>query len=738
MSDPTDLTDPTDLAVPCPAPIERKLSALRRSVRLWLALDGAAVLAVALVLLSAASLLVDRYLRMDGTQRTLSLLIGLAALGFLAYRRLARPLMRQLDDETLGILVEARHRELGERLISALQFARMGNPEATGSSPALIQATIDGGIRAAESVDFADTLDRRRRGANLAAIAAAVAIVGAACALFPATMRLWFARNVLLLDRSWPQATHLAILGATGNEIVCPRGDDLTIQVQADPGGVVPSLVMLRFRQEGGASGGEPMAVVGGNTFSTTFRNVLEPLRFYVWGGDAESPWCYVRLVERPIVESLTLVCTPPKYVGKGPHPLPSDVGSYPILLGSTLEVRGVASKPLKSAELSFGKAKPIPMEPPAGLEPAGGWREFRATLAGDTLQSSTYAIELMDSDGYASRQPARFSLKVVPDQKPAVRARLEGIGDMITPRAVVPLHARMSDDYAVVAAELVCVVAADSATEPVERRVPFGGRKEAYGQKQLALAHRLDVAPLALAPGTHMAVHVEAKDNDTVSGPKVGLSGTFSLRVVTEDELRAELLRREQEQRLEFERILSDQQKLLENSRALEATLKRDPTLAAKDRDILAASEKLQRLVGGRGLAIAAQFAQILAEVENNRLEPDPQVARDRLGGRIIEPLELLARRGVLQAADLLDVARKALPAKEGRPKDESLAALADAAKEQDELVKSMREILRHMVKWEGYQEAVNLLREVLRAQKNLNEETIKEHLRRIQKIFE
>ncbi|HUT37218.1 MAG TPA: hypothetical protein VNE39_27300 [Planctomycetota bacterium] len=721
-----------------PAGIEQKLAGLRRSVRLWLALDGAAVLCVALVLLALVSLVVDRYLRMDLTQRALSLLLGLGALGFLAWRRLARPLTRPLDDEVLGLLVEARHRELRERLISAIQFSRMADPEAVGSSAALVRATIDDGVRAAGEVDFADTVDRQRQRLNVAALALAAAIVVAACVAFPSTMRLWFARNVLLLDRSWPQATHLTIVGAADNAIVCPRGDDLTVEVQADPSGIVPSLVTIRFRQEGGSSGSEPMVVVGENTFSTTFRNVLEPLRFYVWGGDAETPWCYVHLVERPVVEALTLVCTPPEYVGRGPHPLPSDVGSCPVLLGSTLQVQGTASKPLRGGELAFGKARPIAFA-------VSGERGFQATLAGETLQSGTYAISLTDTDGYASRQPARFSLKVVPDQKPVVRARLEGIGDMVTPRAVVPVHARMSDDYAVVSAELVCVLSAEAGKEPVERRTPFGDRKEGYGQRQLAAAHRLDVSPLALSPGTHMALHVEARDNDAVSGPKVGLSGTFSLRVVTEDELRSELLRREQEQRLEFERILSDQQKLLENSRALEATLKRDPTLAARDRALLASSEKLQRLVGGRALAIAAQFTQILAEVENNRLEADPQIARDRLHGRIIEPLELLARRGVLQAADLLDVARKALPTADGSPlpatgapKTESLAALADAVAEQDQLAKSMREILRHMVKWEGYQEAVNLLREVLKAQRNLNEETIREYQRRIQKIFE
>lgn len=722
-----------------PGTIEAKLARLRRSVRLWLVLDGLAALCGSFVILAALSLLVDRYFRMDGTQRALSLLLGLGVLGFLGWRRLVRPLMRPLGDDALGLIVEARHRELRERLISALEFARLRDPEAIGSSAPLVQAAIAEGVRAAEGIDFADTLDRRGRTRNVGLLALAGAVVAAACVAFPSTVSLWFARNVLLLNRPWPQSTHLTILGAEGGELVCPRGDDLTVQVRAERSGVVPSVVMIRFRLAGGASGSEPMVVMGENTFSTTFRNVLEPFRFYVWGGDAETPWCQVRLVERPVVESLTLICTPPSYVGKGPHPLPSDVGSYPILLGSVLEVRGTASKPLRSAELVFGKAKPIPMRPPEGSESSsGGFREFCATLAGSALQSTTYAIELVDSDGLASRQPARFSLKVVPDQKPIVRARLEGIGDMIVPRAVVPVHAKISDDYAVVSAELVATASSESTKEPATHRAPFGDRKDAYGQRQVTLSHRLEVQPLNLLPGTHLALHVEAKDNDTVSGPKVGISGTFSLRIVTEDELRNELLRREQEQRLEFERILADQQKLLENSRALEATLKRDPALAAKDRDLLAASEKLQRLVGGRCLAIAAQFTQILAEVESNRLEADPQVARERLHGRIIEPLELLARRGVLQAADLLDGARKALPTTEKQPKDESLAALADAAKEQEELVKIMREILRHMVKWEGYQEAVNLLREVLKAQRNVHEETIREYQRRIQKIFE
>ena len=41
-------------------------------------------------------------------------------------------------------------------------------------------------------------------------------------------------------------------------------------------------------------------------------------------------------------------------------------------------------------------------------------------------------------------------------------------------------------------------------------------------------------------------------------------------------------------------------------------------------------------------------------------------------------------------------------------------------------------------MVKWEGYQEAVSLLREVLKAQNQVSDETAREYRRRIEKIFE
>jgi len=714
-----------------PEPIRSKLGALRRAVRLWFWIDGLAALCVAALGLSLLSLLVDRTFRMDRTQRALCLAGALAALGVLAWRRLVRPLSRKVVDDALGLIVEAQHGELRQSLIAALQLARLPDAAAIGYSPAMIEATAEAGARAAAGVDFGDTLDRRRRGQNLLRVGAAVALFAAAAVLFPSTMGLWFSRNVLLSEATWPQKTHLRVLGAKDGAIVCPRGDNLSIHVQADAQGVVPSLVSIRFRSQGGPSGTEPMVMVGDSVFRTVVKNVLEPFRFRASGGDATTPWHEVRLVERPAVESLSLGYLPPDYIGTKRVALPSNIGPHAVPKGSTLVVEGVATKALAAATLAYGKLKGERCE----LSPP---RRFRIAIAGERLKSGAYAIALEDTAGYASKQPARFSLKVVTDSKPTVRARLDGIGDLIVPRATIPIACRITDDYAVVSADIVHAHHLESEDPPEPKRAPFG-RPELFGGREVATTHRLEAEPLGLEAGSLFTFRIEARDNDAVSGPKVGASGTFSLRVVTEDELRAELLRREQEQRMEFERLLRDQQKLLENTRAFLAAIKDAGASALSDteRRQLSDSEKKQRLVGNRCIAIAERFAAILAEVENNKLEDAETTARARLRGRIIEPLHLLARRGVLQAADLLDIARKAAtqPANDARP---GRAALTEAAAEQEKITGIMRNILKNMVKWEGYQEAVTLLREVLKAQRHVSDETIREYKKRIEKIFD
>jgi predicted DNA-binding protein len=64
--------------------------------------------------------------------------------------------------------------------------------------------------------------------------------------------------------------------------------------------------------------------------------------------------------------------------------------------------------------------------------------------------------------------------------------------------------------------------------------------------------------------------------------------------------------------------------------------------------------------------------------------------------------------------------------------------AALAETITQQTDTAAKMKEILEHMVKSEGFQEAVNLLYEIQKAQTDVHSQTTKEQQERIKRILE
>jgi len=727
---------------PMPAVIRRKLNELRWSVSVWFLADAFGRIGIAIVAMMFLSLSIDRYFRMDTPQRAIMLVLMIGVVAYLIVRRLAMPLRRRLENDALALQVERSHPQLADALISALQFSQIKDTSTSGASPMLVNATIEAGAERARDVNFREVLDRKSRNRNLGMGFGSVAVVVAAFALMPGTMQLWAARNLMLADDAWPQDTHLTVVGLNEDGIlIVPRGDDMALHVETEPGSVVPDVVHVDYRVKGGGRTTEQMVGVGDAAFRATFRNVLDPFRFRVRGNDEITPWYEVQLVDRPALETIELHVNPPDYTGLETRQLPPGQGAYSVLAGSTLEVRGTiyrqveggATPPLADGELQWGNDTlgPIQINPD---DP----HQFSITLEGDTLKTGTYGIAMTDINGLRSKRPARFNVKVNPDETPAARVRLEGIGDLVTTRARVPMMIRLNDDYAVTDSAVVYewgggLDADIEAIEPVRR--PIESVADQYGQPRIdEFEHVFDLQTIDVPLNAHLTFHVEATDNDAISGPKTGKSSTFSLKVVTEEDLRAELLRRETEQRMEFERLLKDQRNLMVDAQALLAGLDDEAErLSAEDWRTFSEIEKKQRLGSGRTEGIAIQFEQILAEVINNRLEEAGGRTQERLAESIIGPLRGLAARDMPAAAELFDRARKANVGPGQRR--ELLTAAID---QQATVIETMREILKNMVKMEGYQEAINLLREILKSQENISEQTIKELEERIEDIFD
>jgi hypothetical protein len=239
---------------------------------------------------------------------------------------------------------------------------------------------------------------------------------------------------------------------------------------------------------------------------------------------------------------------------------------------------------------------------------------------------------------------------------------------------------------------------------------------------------------------GLSLRLWVRAHDNNRLSGPGVGDSRDFLFRVVTEEELRADLLRREVDQRKAFELVIKEQEEVrllgrrLTDSRAGAAPAAGDAppeaaeTPPAAPADTLMQLHRRQKAVGTSLATAADRFEQLLLEAQNNRLDETESEAGmgdapsmvQRLSERIIGPLRDLDAEEVPRVLQALDAARRssANPSAFRGALDEAIAA-------QQRILDRMNEILSAMQDAETFQEIVNRAIEIKRGQERLRQLT-------------
>jgi hypothetical protein len=729
-----------------------RLGKLRRQITTWFWIDGLSKLFWAAIGLLAVDAAIDWFFRMDKPQRAVMLTLIAGLLAYVAYRWLLKPLSATITDDALALEVERRNPQLKESVISALQFAREDNLANKGYSPAMIRQTVQRGATASADVNFANVLDAREMRINsMLLMFAAVVIVAALVGTFAnPLLATWANRNLLLGDREWPQKTYLVIERAENGKVVFPRGEDWTQRVTVTPESLlVPDNIYIDFRRARGRAT-QTLKKTDERQFETLFASVIEPFEFRARGGDAYTPWIAVELVEQPAVNDLQLEVVPPAYTGLAPQPLPAGRGPYFVLKGSSLRLQGTANKELQRSELVYqtgtqdsttGKPREGSSEQRTPLTIADGVK-VSGELKPDQIAGTQYTLQLTDSLGLTSRRPTTFGLRIRPDREPRVRARLIGISGMVVPKARIPFSCRVSDDFGLTDLRVKYRWTGNDAERPTgEGEFTFDSLENSFAPKsppEIGLDEVLELEPREIPTGSGFSFVFVAQDNDNVPDdptdvvPNVGSSAEFLVRVVTEEELRTDLLRREKEQRQEFERLVKSEEDLLTDSRALEAATRDAAELTQEQKDLLMQMQKRQKVIGTNTGAIGERMTNILIEVQNNRLEE----ADGKLQGRlqeIIDPLKSLADAELPKIVQSLDQIRRLANSQEERN-----SALLAGIKQQEEAVERMKKVLALMVKSEGYQEAVNLLYEIQKAQQGVLNDTIKEQQERIRKILE
>lgn len=740
--------------------VDSRLAAVRTQIKMWFVLEGLAYTLWTALALALASFLLDYYFRFDLQQRTFLLVASGIVLLLVFAQRVIRPLSMPLSDDGLILEVERRHPELAEALISAVQFKRLGTNVNPHTSKAMIQATIERGAEAAAKVHFGDIINRSGLGQNFILLVGALAVIAglAFAGTIEPHISAWFKRNILLQAASYPQDTYLEILRAENGKIRIPKGDDYLLQVVVKPESkVIPERVFVDFQDGRGAlamkraesTNSDPSAM-----FEVVLANVIQSFKFRVRGNDERTDYVTVELVDPPALDQVELKITYPKYAGGKTEALPAGRGPYFILPGSSLRLTGVGNKPLAKAALAReGERFELSIS---------GDNTVSGEVPADKLKTGQYAIELTDTEGLTARRPMTFGLRLRPDREPKVRAKLVGIGGMVTARARLPLDIRVSDDYGLTEVAVPYVWRGDNEERKEgSGKLPLPAAQLDPKKLELSFKDVLDLEPLNIPTATGLTIHVAATDNDDYqdepsqpAGPNVGKSPDFTIRVVTDEELRSDLLRREKEQRQEFERLANQQLELLTFSRELEAQLG-SGDLTAEQKQKLAQTPKQQKLIATNANSVTQRLQSIVTEIANNRLEeeeesegsaessaddPDSAVIDKskrsigkRLRTKIVEPLEVLQASGFPATIQKMEHARRVSGEAETR-----LPAIQDLVKQQEEVHKQMLAILSEMSQAEGFQEVVNALYEVEKLEKDVLERTKKANDERQKGILE
>ncbi|MCS7177404.1 MAG: DUF4175 family protein [Candidatus Kapabacteria bacterium] len=426
--------------------------------------------------------------------------------------------------EDMALRVGAHYPHVGDMLCNVLQL--MANlQQLRGTSQELAIAAFERVAREVEALDFGAIVDRHRSQRALlvlfGTLLGASLLLGAVEPLRSGLYRL------ALWHRSFVPPAPFT-LRVEPSEATVLRGAPVTVKVYAD--GTPPATVQLHLLPEQGGERVQELSSETPGMFVAELGPAYVSMRYYAsarWmGEDVVSPVGSLRVVERPILQSLRLELRPPAYTRQQPVRLEEYVSGIAVPRGSLLVVVAEANKPLQQAELLFARSE------------GGDTVRVPLTVAGTQAQGSSvvaasgsWAVVVRDRDGQTNESPLWHRITALDDAPPQI-ALLQPTSDIELPQqGLLPLRVGISDDYGFSRLLLHYRLAA-SRYAPVQSEfrqiaIPFDPTSTLQ-----EVPYVWDLRPLKLSPEDRYEFFVEVWDNDAISGPKSARTPILSVQL--------------------------------------------------------------------------------------------------------------------------------------------------------------------------------------------------------------
>ncbi len=745
--------------------LQTLLARLRRGIRRYVWIEGLGTVAVLLGLVFWASLAFDWFFEPLAVVRGVFLVSVVLGIAGLVYQRIVRRLIVPLGDAKMALLLERYYPQFNETLVTAVELT---DPHADRGdcNAEMLARTCQLASKSAEGVQVQTVFNVKPLWRKLTLAVLLAMAIGGFALYSPQAFGVWARRNLLLSHELWPRNTRLTVDGFNDGIVKVARGADLTILAKADLNmPQVPSVVDVRYWTDSGSRLHARMVREGVadpqkdkfQEYSHTFRGILTPILFDVLGGDAAVRNLRIEVVDSPTTTEMVLDCCYPAYTGRTQRTLPV-TGVMQIPMGSDVKIRAATNKPLDHVVVE----SPLEESPKSAQRlapvPGTGGRQFQFSIP-KLSADATLLFTLFDTDGIKSREPVRLALAAVADEAPKLNVHLRGIGSAVTNQARLPVTGRITDDYGLAKVWFDYTIDQKTSGVGAVRFLPGNAT-------ELEAAEALEVQGLRLAPGQKLLLSLKAADRcDLAEKPNVGSSERWLLDVVTPEQLRTMLESRELVLRQRFESIIQEVTETRDLLARME--LRTPPTLAteklrkpdevpagkepgddpsetaAKPEELSPTRIKALRIMrveralqnsqkdAHEILGVAEAFSDIREELINNRI--DTEEWKLRLENGIASPLRHIAEEMFPELDRRLDQLQAMLGEEAVSPE-----RLVQSTQQLDLILSAMRRVLDRMIELEDFNEAVELLREIVESQEKLHEQTKQRQKQKLRVLLE
>ncbi len=423
------------------------------------------------------------------------------------YRFLRRP-----SQERAALYIEGKQPKLRNNLINSLQLYPQvaQSREGSGFSTSMVLALLRSTRKQIAALHIGDLIDTRRLKTSLSLLAMIFAPVLAAVLFNPS----WVGETYSLLTRPLEHLPpSVTVIDVEPKNLRVVRGARVRIQASTS-GAVAESLALMITGDK--ADSGQPeeklaMENLGGGKFGLNIPRLEKSLRYRAVAGAYSSPVYLAMAVDPPEIADIQITLFPPAYAALASVTSPG--GNIEGLKGSTVRLDATSTKDIVKGELVLDDGKKVPLK----IE----GRKLQANLV--LFQSQRYRIVVDDAFGFQN-SPIAYDLRAKPDGFPTIdllapTEDLEVSGDEI-----LALEYSARDDFGIGEITLVAKIG--------EREEKIRLEKDEAKRLILRGQFKWDLGKLALREGEEALFYLQALDNDTISGPKLGTSKTLRLRL--------------------------------------------------------------------------------------------------------------------------------------------------------------------------------------------------------------